>query len=91
MKYSLIIAALLATTSFTEGNMIRQVFTDKRKIATPDASGKFSQINCGSECCPCTSCCSCPCGGDTKADAATEAANRAIEAAEDMKAKAESE
>ena len=74
MKYY-ILALLLATS--VEANMVRNTFLDKRSIAKPDATGKFSQVNCGTECCPCASCCSCPCGSgaETKDTAALEAAN----------------
>lgn len=84
MKYY-VLALFLAST--VEGNMIHNALSDARKIATPDAAGKFSQINCGAECCPCASCCPCPCGGDSKNDEAAQAADRAIQAAEDLKAR----
>ena len=58
-----------------------------RAIAEFSFAGKFSQINCGAECCPCASCCPCPCGGDSKNDEAAQAADRAIQAAEDLKAR----
>ena len=87
MKYYIL--ALLLASSAVEASMIRNTFTDKRKVAAPDAKGHFSQVNCAAECCPCAGCCACPCsgggGGGSGDSAAIEAANKAVEAVEDMK------